>query len=246
MWKFFDFNITYTPFGIIINPFLILPGIIALLLTKTSISSFLNTIFKTKNICFYFISFVFNILNFAVVIIFNILFKTVKIENLINFETRLLGLFLDMPLFLIIWFPSIIFHEYGWRYLILENISIKSDLLKILFASTLYILSFLAIIIYLLISKNMMFTLNFTILIFFLSFVLNLLYIKTQSIFLSAFHHIIFIVLNSHVFREIFNGEVFYLISLENLNTSSLITVFPQILLIILLFWIVKKIKLKN
>lgn len=246
LWKILDLDLTFTLYGIILHPFFIIPGIIAFFLIRNFSKNLFSKIFNIGNFAFYLISFAFNILNFAGTFTLSLIFKILKVQNLANFETLILGLFLDLPLILIVWFPTILLNEFAWRYLLLENFSGKSDLSKIILTSLFWILSYLIIIIYLFESKNLLSAFNFTITLFLSGIILNLFYLKSRSIILCSFHHILFIAFNSHIFSVVFNKEMFYLTSLEFFTLDNHFIAIMQIFLIFPLFWVVNKVKMRK
>lgn len=240
LWKFQDFELIIKPQAFILNPFFIIPGLLPFFLTKNTFKIFPNVFIKLGSVKYYLISFTYNLILFSGILIIGFILKILRFNNLNNFETQLLGLILDIPLFLIIWLPSIYLYEFAWRGFILENQLGKPKFKKILELAFIASISFIVLSIFFILHSNIIFAISFLISQFLNAIVLNLFYIKSRSIWLCSFHHILFIVFNTYIFGSIFEDGILFNEKYGILNANGGIGVFLQILLLILLYIIIK------
>lgn len=246
LWKFQNYELTLTPSGIYINLFLILPGILPFFLKRNVLKTFIDVSKRIGTVRLYVISLVYNFILFSGILTVGLIFKIISFDKSFNIETQLLGLLFDIPLYIAIWLPSIYPHEFAWRSFILDNKSNRTDISKVIESAIIWSISFSVISFYFILQNNIIFGLSFLISQFLNGVALNMFYIKSRSLWLCSFHHILFIVLNSFIFGSIFQDGVIFNERFGILNANGGIGVIMQIFLIILLFFKMKNIKISN
>lgn len=208
LWKFQNIEINWQPFGFKIFPFLFIPGIIALIFLRfVKRDNILYHFLIFGNWKFWLAAYLYPILLSTLIISTGYLFGIIEFQNLKNFETVLLGLFFDLPL-LFVWFvPSLILAEFGWRSYLSAKISEFVSPIKAIFISSLtWALTFLPIALYYYVeSANFQFGITLIISYILMGFTFWWFYIKSRSIWVSAFLHFNWILWNSFLFGSIFN-----------------------------------------
>lgn len=235
-------NLIWQPLGFKVFPFLFISGVVALFFLRfIKRDKILSHFFILGNWKFWLAAFLYPILLCALIIATGSLFSIVEFQTPKNFETLLLGLFFDLPL-LFVWFaPSLILAEFGWRSYLSAKISEFVSPIKAIFISSLvWASTFLPIAIYYWIeAANFQFGITLILSYILIGLTFGWFYLKSRSIWVSAFLHFNWILWNSFLFGSIFNEfEPVFIGKNWLTNFNGVLGIFFNFLLLIPLHYI--------
>lgn len=208
LWKFQNLDFIWEPFGFKFFPFLLFPGIVALIFLRfINRDRILSHFLIFGNWKFWLAAFLYPILLCSLIIAAGYLFDIIKFQNPKNLETVLLGLLFDLPL-LFVWFvPSLLLAEFGWRSFLSVKISeFASPIKAILISSLIWAFTFLPIALYYYVeSANLQFGITLILSYILMGFTFWKFYLMSKSIWVSTFLHFNWILWNSFLFGSVFN-----------------------------------------